>query len=530
VSRPRLAKVKPREELRALIDAAKQRGERVVQCHGCFDILHPGHLRHLAWAREQGDLLVVSVSADSVVQKGPNRPCVPERLRAESLAALEVVDWVTIDDGDWAGPILEFFKPDIYVKGKEFEDVHDGRFGRERRLVTSFGGRVVFSSGDVVYSSTKIIDAHREHLEPVGEQVRAYCLRHGITTARIRALAERFRSCKLLVIGETIVDTYVYAQPLGMSAEAPVLVVRPTESESFVGGAAVVAQHIAAQGAESLLISVVGRDAQAELVERTLIEKGVRAELVRDGNRPTTHKTRYLCEGKKLLGVNVFRDHDLEPEALAPLLDRIDAASDSVDAIVIADFGYGVVARAVLERVADIRRRRGIPVVGDVQSSTQLGNVARLEQITIATPSEREARLALCDRESGIADLGARLLRETRNEAMAVTLGGRGVIVLDTAGKSWDTLAACGHLHELKRELLIEYLPSLARFPVDPMGAGDAFLGTLAVSLAAGGGVMLAAYLGTCAAAFEVGCMGNIPVPHSELLRIAEAHAEEDPS
>jgi rfaE bifunctional protein kinase chain/domain/rfaE bifunctional protein nucleotidyltransferase chain/domain len=528
VKRTPSSKILTREELASRVAEARRREQKVVQCHGCFDILHPGHFRHLAWAREQGDLLVVTVSADSVVQKGPNRPFVPERLRAESLAALEFVDWVAIDDGEWAGPILELVRPDVYVKGKEFEDVHDGRFGRERRLVESHGGRVVFSSGDVVYSSTAMIDAHREHFQPVAEQVHAYCKRHGITRARIAELAERFERVRVLVVGETIVDRYVHSEPMGMSAEAPMLVVRPRESESFVGGAAIVAQHAASVGAQSHLVSVVGRDAEAEFARRTLAEVQVRAELVEDPNRPTTLKTRYLAEGKKLLGVNTLRDHDLEPDPLADLLERIDRLSDVVDVVVIADFGYGVVTPAVLSRIATLRRERGIPVIGDVQASTQLGNVARLTGITVSTPSEREARTALCDRESGVADLGAMLLEKTRNEAVVVTLGARGLILLDTARKSWDALGALAHSFELKRELVIEYLPTLAGLPVDPMGAGDALLGTLAVSLAAGASMAEAAYLGACAAAIEVGCMGNVPVARAELLDLAVAHVGED--
>ena len=111
------------DQLRSIVDEAHAQKKVVVQCHGCFDILHPGHLRHLAWAKQQGDLLIVSVSADNVVKKGSLRPYIPQDLRAENLAALEFVDYVTIDDHEWAGPILELLKPDIYTKGKEFENI-----------------------------------------------------------------------------------------------------------------------------------------------------------------------------------------------------------------------------------------------------------------------------------------------------------------------------------------------------------------------------------------------------------------------
>lgn len=513
-------KIKTPEELEALVLAAKKAGNVVVHCHGCFDILHPGHLRHLTWAKAQGDLLVVTVSADHVVQKGAMRPFVPERLRAENLAALEMVDLVSVDGAEWAGPVLERLRPDLYVKGKEFEDVFDGRFGRERRLVESYGGRVRFSSGEVVYSSTEIIDRHRDRLEPVVEQIHAFCKRQAITWAGLQDRLARAETKKLVVVGETIVDRYVHTDPLGMSADAPVLVVRPRESETFVGGAAIVARHIRALGAKSRLVTVLGADPEADLVRAELAHGDVLADVVVDTSRPTILKTRYLSEGKKLLNVNVFRDHDLERDVQARLLEHLDAAGRDADAVLLCDFSYGVVTQAVIEWARALGASRGIPILGDVQCSSQLGNASRLRGITLTTPSEREARLALCDRESGVADLGVRLLAETRNRALVVTIGARGLMLLDTRGRPWDEIAASRHLHEIKQQLTIEYLPSFARHAVDPMGAGDALLAALAVGLAAGGSIGEGAFLGNGASAVAIGQMGNLPVDRESVLEV----------
>ena len=100
-----LDKIRTREELVEIVRAAQAEGKVVVHCHGCFDILHPGHLRHLTWASAHGDVLVVTVSSDSVVAKGDNRPYIPERLRAETLASIEVVNYVAVDDGTWVGQV-----------------------------------------------------------------------------------------------------------------------------------------------------------------------------------------------------------------------------------------------------------------------------------------------------------------------------------------------------------------------------------------------------------------------------------------
>src|SRR5438445_8041010 len=146
------------QQLLVTREAARRAGKSVVHCHGCFDVVHPGHIHHLQLAKTYGDLLIVSVSADAQVNKGINRPVVPEDLRAQSLAALECVDLVYVNPEPTAVSLLQELRPDVYVKGKEYEHNRDPRFLAEREAVTRHGGRVVCSSGDVIFSSTALIE------------------------------------------------------------------------------------------------------------------------------------------------------------------------------------------------------------------------------------------------------------------------------------------------------------------------------------------------------------------------------------
>src|SRR5206468_2280069 len=156
-------------------------------------------------------------------------------------------------------------------------------------------------------------------------------------------------------------------------------------------------------GGTAHFCTVIGKDADGEYVQRELQHRQVSCDCVVDASRPTTTKARYLCDGKKLLNVNQFRDFDLDNPISTQLCAKIETAATSADAIVICDFGYGVITKALLEVLTGIGKDRNIPVLGDVQCSSQLGNVTRMKGITVVTPSEREARLALCDRDSGIA-------------------------------------------------------------------------------------------------------------------------------
>ncbi|MBL8760740.1 MAG: adenylyltransferase/cytidyltransferase family protein, partial [Phycisphaerae bacterium] len=129
------SKILTREELLDRRQLAKAAGRRVVHCHGCFDIVHPGHIRHLRYAKSLGDVLLVSITGDARVGKGTGRPLIPEELRAENLSALDFVDWVYIEPRPTAAELLEDVRPDVYIKGREYENNSDPRFAAERATV-----------------------------------------------------------------------------------------------------------------------------------------------------------------------------------------------------------------------------------------------------------------------------------------------------------------------------------------------------------------------------------------------------------
>ncbi|MCF8719409.1 adenylyltransferase/cytidyltransferase family protein [Nitrospina gracilis] len=151
-------------ELTSLAEKLKEekaRGRKVVLCHGCFDLMHPGHIKYLQAAKQMGDVLVVTVSPDRYVDKGPGRPVFGERLRAESLAALECVDYAGINEWPTAEETLRLLRPDIYVKGQEFEKLEDktGKIQREFRVLEEIGAEMRFTH-EIVFSSTELINKY----------------------------------------------------------------------------------------------------------------------------------------------------------------------------------------------------------------------------------------------------------------------------------------------------------------------------------------------------------------------------------
>ena len=155
-------KLKTLGDLGALCRIMRDEGKQIVQCHGVFDLMHPGHVRHFEAARAQGDVLVVTVTPDRFVNKGPGRPVFNERLRAESVAALGSVAYVAITESASAEDVIRLLRPSVYVKGSDYADAKDdltGKIAVERRTVEEVGGRVHFTT-EITFSSSNLLNLH----------------------------------------------------------------------------------------------------------------------------------------------------------------------------------------------------------------------------------------------------------------------------------------------------------------------------------------------------------------------------------
>ena len=485
---------------------AAQAGQTVVHCHGCFDIVHPGHIHHLQHARSLGDMLVVTVSSDGNVNKGVDRPLIPDDLRASSLAALECVDLVYVNEHPTAVELLERLKPDIYVKGREYETNHDPRFLAERDAVTSHGGRVVFSSGDVVYSSTALISQMQRTQQFRGEKLDRFCRRYDVSTANLTALLARFRGQRVLVVGDYILDRYHFCDASGIAGEAPVMALRALETKDFDGGAAVVAQHLMGLGAAPILVTATADDETSRLAELRLRAAGVELCALRN-RRQVVAKHRYLVDESKLFKVDEGSVAPLDSRDEQELAETILTAAEGAAAVIFADFGYGLITSGLLERIMR-PLRDSVPVITADVSGRQ-SNLLRFRGVDLLCPTEREVRETLHDFSSGLGAVVANLLNATEARQAIITLGKQGLVTFD-----WPRGSAQASGHRLRSE----YVPALATRTVDPLGCGDALLATASLALAAGGSLHAAAFLGSLAAAVEVERVGNVPVTSDRIL------------
>lgn len=500
----------------------RRNGRTVAYCHGCFDLVHPGHLRYLQFARQHGDVLVVSLTGDDAIEKSDGmRPHVPQEHRAESLAAIAFVDAVVIADHPTAEPVIRALQPEVYVKGKEYERSSHADFLAERKLVEQLGGRMIFSSGEIVYSSTELLDhASPSTLDRDGElrhgQLEAYCQRWNLTADRLaHLLTSELRGQRVLVVGDLLLDSYVFCHPADATREAPMLTVQPRRQDDFIGGAGIVAAHVAGLGGRPHLITVGhDNDAYAGLVDR-LTELGVEVTSLAP-RRTLATKIRFLVDDQK-----VFRVQNGEPEPLdsASELRLLALAADlknDLDAVIMTDFGFGTVTSSLLARLLPLLRPHVHTISGDVSGPRR--TLLAYEHMDLLTPNEWELRSVAGDFEQSLPTVAAELMKRIRLPNLALTLGQKGCLLMRPREEDPE--------HWFESRLRCDYLPGLARRAVDALGAGDALLAASTMGLAAGLPLPAAGYLGSLGAMAAVSRVGNQPLRVADLLTRLHARPE----
>lgn len=486
-------KIKTPEQLREIL-GPMPRKKRAIMCHGVFDVVHPGHLRHLIYAKSKAPILIASVTADRHINKGVHRPHVPQDLRALNLAAFEMIDFVVIDHN--ATPIqnIQIIQPDFLAKG--FEYVTNGllpKTAEEAEALRSYGGDIIFSPGDIVYSSSKLIEMTPPNLKL--EKLQIFMERRQTTFDDLRRTLDALGKHRLHVVGDTIVDSYTYCTMIGGQTKTPTISVLFERKTDYAGGAAIVAKHCRAAGAEVTFSTVLGDDAYKDFVINDLHAGGIEVKATIDRSRPTVNKNAIVTGGYRMLKVDTV-DNSSISDAIVSKMTKV-ISETPADAVIYSDFRHGIFNRRTIPLfVAAIPA--GTYRVADSQVASRWGNITEFKGFDLVTPNEREARFALGDQDSGIRALASDLYDQAKCKLLILKLGERGVLTCNsTAHESVDSFFV---------------IDSFVQNLVDPVGAGDALLAYATLAMLASRDETQSTILGTIAAACECEFEGNVPV------------------
>lgn len=493
-------KIKTVEEIQAMIGGFP-RDQKVIMCHGVFDVIHPGHLRHLIYAKEKAPILIVSLTSDVHINKGKYRPHVPENLRAANMAAYELVTYVVIDRNQTPLENLRKLQPDFFCKGFEYSP--DGKTNpktqEEIDVLNGYGGRVIFTPGDYVYSSSKLIEQSPPDLKY--EKLEMLLSLEELTFDDLREALKKIANKKVHVIGDTIVDSYTHCEMIGGQTKTPTMSVLFQEKIDYIGGAAMVAKHLRAAGAEVVFTTVLGDDQLKDFVLEGLKEDGVKCNATIDPLRPTVNKNAIVVKDYRLLKIDTLDNASISQGVLNKICNEIETTPS--DAVIFADFRHGIFNKGTIPVLVDAIPK-GVFRVADSQVASRWGNILEFTGFDLITPNEREARFSLGDQDSVVRPLGHKLYKESQCKLLILKMGPRGAIVFRDGNEDIRSFFTI--------DSFVDHL-------VDPVGAGDALLAYATLTFLATKNPVLASILGSIAASVECEKDGNIPVTPEDILQ-----------
>lgn len=470
----------------------RRTGKSVVHAHGTFDLLHLGHVRHFQAARELGDVLVVTLTADRFVNKGPGRPVFSEAARAEMLASLEYVDWIAINYAPDAVDAINQIRPSIYVKGQDYQEPEGDVTGKiifERRAVEAHGGRIHFTD-EVTFSSTELLNRHFNIYEPhVREHLRA--LRSDGAMAEMLGLIEKVRDYSVVLVGDAIIDEYEYVLPMGKPPKEAIIAARYHDRETFAGGVFAAANHVASICAEVDIVTCLGAAGSYDELIRQSLLPNVRLHAVYRPSASTTVKRRFVDPSnmRKLFEVYVLDDEPLMRDLQQELDGMIARVASQADVTIVTDFEHGLLAPSSIDAL--IKSARFLAVNTQSNSANWGYNLItkypRADYVCIDDP---EARLAARDRISKIGDVAHAIEKQIDCAKTIITHGRYGCVTLE-------------------RGDVVHTIPALAGRVIDTMGAGDAFFSITAPLVAAGGQLKQVGFIGNVVGALKVEIVGH---------------------
>jgi cytidyltransferase-like protein len=490
------------DSLADVLKRVREQGRTVAHCHGVFDLLHVGHLRHFRQARERADVLVVTVTPDRFVNKGPGRPVFNEALRCESLAALEYVDYVAINRWPTATEAIGLLRPSYYVKGSEYRKATDdvtGKISEEQAAVEAVGGQILFTE-DIVFSSSSLLNAH---VAPFTDEMRSFLddFRRRYTFRDVAEWFERVRRSHVLLTGETIIDEYHYCETIGKSGKEPILAARYTHAEKQAGGVLAIANHLASFCGRVTLVTQLGEvDPQEDFVRQGL-HPAVDACFLRVKDSPTIVKRRFVetYPFQKLFEIYVINDEQ-DAESQSALAEVLAARVPAADVVVAADYGHGMLEG---ESVELLSRRSAFLSLNTQKNAGNHGfnTVSKYPRADFVSISEGELRLDARRKSAPIEGLVDALARRMQCRGLIVTRGRNGCLCHAPEGGSVT-------------------VPALTTSVTDRVGAGDAVFAVTSLLAHVGAPLEVIGLAGSAAGAQAVGTVGNrTPLDRVALLK-----------
>ena len=491
------SKIKTIEEVVEIIEKLKGEGKKIVQCHGCFDYIHFGHVKHFESAKKQGDILVVTVTPDCFVQKGPGRPFYNEELRLEFLAALESIDYVCLNKWETAIETIKLIKPNVYVKGKEvlnnkdIDGIKEGdksisSLSAEEEVLKSIGG-VLYLTDEITFSSSSLIN---QITSAIPDESKDYLneFRKKHSAEEIINMLRTLKDIRVLIIGDSILDEYAYCRQMEKSGKEPLISYKFLNSEIHLGGVFAVANHVAGFSDNASVLTCLGSNS-FEIVESSLdplLERNIFIQT----NYKTLIKKRYIDDYKlnKLFSIYSPDELRMEKSIEDKILKFLEKNLSRFDMIMISDFGHGMITPKILNYLCDSDKFLAI------NCQLNAGNlgynfITKYKKANFVSINERELRLPFQEKESSVEVPTKKLSNQLNLNLINITIGKRGMMHYNNGN--------------------FVHSPSFTKEPIDTIGAGDAVFALTSLLAYKNVDPEILPFLGNCIGGLATRIMGN---------------------
>lgn len=439
----------------------------IGMCHGVFDLLHLGHFRHFEEAKKKVDILIVSVTEDRFVNKGPGRPVFNHLERAECLASLKLVDYVVISNEASAVKVIKSIKPDIYFKGPDYKNNKEditGKIIKEKKVLKSNNGKIVYTT-DRKFSSTVLLKNYINFLSSK-QKDSIKQIKKKYNFKKITNLINNFNNITPTVIGETIIDKYQFTETLGKSGKDTFLVLKKKYFEKYLGGAGAICRHMSSFVNKINLLSYLGQNNEELKFIKSNLGKKITFDFISKKNSPTIIKERFVEENnnRKILGAYSLNDNSMSPTEEKKLEKKLLRLSKRSDLFIISDYGHGLISKDFAKKI--LKKKKFVAVNVQINSSNigfhSLKNYKNANCIII---NENELRYEMRSKTEKIENLLKLLSKSLNLQFLVVTRGYSGAILYSNKAKKFY------------------YSDAFANKVIDKVGAGDAMLSILAICL-----------------------------------------------
>lgn len=481
------------EKLSKIVKEKKKGKNKIVLCHGVFDLVHFGHIAHFNKAKELGDILIVTTTADKFINKGPNRPYYNLETRKKYLSNLEMIDYVSHVNSPSAIQAIKQLKPDIYCKGLDYKKLKNDitkKIQKEIAEVKKNKGKIVYTN-EITFSSSKILSEEQLILNQ-HQQNEVLKIKNKFDYEDIKKIFYEIKKLKVLIIGELIIDRYTFCEPLGKSGKDPIMMFKKNASNIYVGGSGAIANNVSQFCKNVKILTIRGKKDKFKRFIDLNLSKNIKKDFLEISNFNTIEKEKILDlnSNNKIVGFYNYNDASNSQSTVKKLKEKLIHNIKKYDLVIVADYGHGLINKEISNLIC--KASKFLVVNSQINAANIFHhNLNNFKNTTVTIINEGELRHELRDKDNNLNILIKKLSKIIKTKFIVVTRGSKGSILYETNKNRFTKSAA--------------YSPKI----VDKIGSGDTLMAVFSIFLKKTEDINLSLFLSSLAASQSVQIVGN---------------------